>query len=151
MPMRPYEERDREACLALLAANTPRHFAPKERADFAAYLDAGPEHFCVVEQDGGIVACGGIETFPARGEAEFRWVTVSPAAQGAGHGRRLMQESAAHLLAHTAFRRILVYTTPGSADFFRKLGYRSETLRTEADYWTRGLHLELLALHLVDG
>ena len=149
--MRPYEERDREACLALLAANTPRHFAPEERADFAAYLDAGPEHFRVVEESGAIAACGGIETFPTRAEAEFRWVMVSPAAQGAGHGRRLMQESAAHLLAHTALRRILVYTTPASAGFFRKLGYRSETLRTEADYWTRGLHLELLALHLVDG
>jgi ribosomal-protein-alanine N-acetyltransferase len=119
--------------------------------DFADYLDAAPEYFRVVDEDGVIVACGGIEVFPQRSEAEFRWVMVSPAAQGRGFGRQLMLESARHLLRHTAIRRILVYTTPGSAGFFRKLGFASETLRTEPDYWTQGLHLELLALHLEDG
>lgn len=147
---RAYRTADREACLALLAANTPRHFAPRERADFAAYLDSMPEYFRVVEAHGTLLACGGIETFPARGEAEFRWVMAAPAAQGRGLGRLLMLESAQHLREHTGARRILVYTTPGSAGFFRKLGFRSETLRTEVDYWTRGLHLELLALHLKD-
>jgi N-acetylglutamate synthase-like GNAT family acetyltransferase len=148
--VRPYQKHDREACLALLDANTPRHFAPDERADFAAYLDAQPEHFQVVEEGADLIACGGIETFPPRGEAEFRWLMVSPAAQGRSLGRQLMQQSARHLLERTAIRRILVYTTPGSAGFFRKLGYASETLRREPDYWTRGLHLELLALHLED-
>lgn len=95
-----------------------------------------------------MLACGGIETFPARGEAEFRWVMAAPAFQGRGLGRQLMFESAQYLLAETSIRRILVYTTPGSAGFFRKLGFACETLGTEADYWTAGLHLELLVLQL---
>jgi len=102
----------------------------------------------VVDAGSALAACGGIDTFPARGEAEFRWVIVSPAAQGRGLGRLLMQDSARHLLTHTAIRRILVYTTPGSAGFFRRLGFSAGTLRTEPDYWTRGLDLELLVLHL---
>ena len=146
--MRAYQKQDREACLALLAANTPRHFAPQEAADFAAYLDAGPAYFRVVDEEGVVAACGGIETFPARGEAEFRWVMVLPGAQDRGLGRRLMQDSARHVLTETTIRRILVYTTPGSAGFFRKLGFASETLRREPDYWARGLELELLVLRL---
>ncbi len=149
--MRAYSPADRQACLALLVANTPAHFAPAEAADFAAYLDAGPEHFCIVEEGGAAIACGGIEAFPARGEAEFRWVMAAHHAQGRGLGRELMLESTVHLRACTPIRRILVYTTPGSAGFFRKLGFESEILRTEADYWTEGLHLELLVLHLPDG
>lgn len=151
MPMRPYQEHDREACLALLSANTPAHFAPEEWADFGAYLDAAPEYFQVVEEGQDLVACGGIESFPARGEAEFRWVMAAPAAQGRDLGRALMLESVHYLRERTAIRRILVYTTPGSAGFFRKLGFPSETLRSEKDYWTQGLHLEMLALHLKGG
>lgn len=148
MPMRPYQEHDREGCLALLDANTPEHFAPEERADFAAYLDAGPEHFRVVEEGDAVLACGGIESFPGRGEAEFRWVMAAPTAQGRGLGKRLMLESADYLCRETSIRRILVYTTPASAGFFRKLGFPAETVRTEPDYWTKGLHLELLCLKI---
>ena len=36
----------------------------------------------MIDEGGSIAACGGIETFPSRGEAEFRWVMVSPAAKG---------------------------------------------------------------------
>jgi N-acetylglutamate synthase-like GNAT family acetyltransferase len=104
-----------------------------------------------MDEDGAVIACGGIEAFPARVEAEFRWVMAAPSAQGRGLGRALMQESVQHLLARTPIRRILVYTTPGSAGFFRKLGFACETLRTEADYWTAGLHLELLVLRLEEG
>ena len=148
MLMRPYQEHDREACLALFDANVPEHFGLNERPEFAAYLDAGPEHFQVTEEGGAVLACGGIETYPERREAEFRWVMAAPAARGQGLGKRLMLESADYLCRETPIRSILVYTTPGSAGFFRKLGFPAETVRTEPDYWTKGLHLELLRLEL---
>jgi N-acetylglutamate synthase-like GNAT family acetyltransferase len=146
--VRRFTTEDRAACLALFDVNAPQHFGLNERPEFAAYLDAGPEHFQVVQEGAALLACGGIETYPERGEAEFRWVMTAPAAQGRGLGRCLMQESADYLFGQTSIRRILVYTTPGSAGFFRKLGYPAKTLRTEVDYWTPGLHLELLRLEL---
>lgn len=148
MPLRPYRQADRDGCLALFDANAPEHFGLNERPAFAAYLDAGPGHFRVIEDQGTLLACGGIELFPERGEAEFRWVMAVPAARGLGYGKQLMLESADHLHKHTAIRCILVYTTPASAGFFRKLGFPAETVRTERDYWTDGLDLELLRLRL---
>jgi len=148
MHPRPYTATDREHCLALFDANAPLHFGLNERPEFAAYLDAGPEHFRVIDEGGTLLACGGIETYPERGEAEFRWVMAAPAAQGRGLGKRLMLESADYLRRETSIRCILVYTTPASAGFFRKLGFPAGTVRTEAGYWTKGLHLELLRLEL---
>ena len=148
MQLRPYRPADREHCLALFDANAPEHFGVNERPEFAAYLDAGPEHFQVTEEGAAILACGGIETYPERTEAEFRWVMAAPAVRGQGFGKRLMLESADYLRRETSIRRILVYTTPGSAGFFRKLGFPAETVRTEPDYWTKGLHLELLCLKI---
>ncbi len=148
MEIRRFTRRDREACLDLLTANAPQHFAARERPEFAAYLDAGPAYHLVAVEQGRVYACGGIETFPSRGEAEFRWIMAAPQVQGQGVGKQLMLASIRHLLETTSIRRILVYTTPGSAGFFRKLGLPAETLRTEEHYWAPGLHLELLSLTL---
>lgn len=151
MEVRPYTLTDRDSCLALFDENAPEHFGLNERPDFAAYLDGGPAFFRVIEEGGWVLACGGIELFPDQASAEFRWVMAACAAQGRGLGRLLMLLGARDALEAGGIREILVYTTPGSAGFFRKLGLPAETLRTEPDYWTRGLHLELLRLRLDDG
>jgi N-acetylglutamate synthase-like GNAT family acetyltransferase len=148
MRIRQYRADDRENCLALLDANTPRHFGPEERPEFAAYLAGSPAPFFVAESAGGLLACGGIEIFGNRGEAEFRWVMVSPAAQKGGLGRRLMLLSLDHLVRHTPIRDVLVHTSQTSAAFFSRLGFPTELMRVEEDYWTEGLDLHLLSLKL---
>lgn len=150
MEVRPYKPTDRDSCLALFDENAPEHFGLNERPEFAAYLDAAPAPFRVIEEAGRVLACGGIQLFPERGSAEFRWVMAARAAQGRGCGRLLMLLGARDAL-QAGIREILAYTTPGSADFFRALGFPAETLRREPNYWTEGLHLELLRLELDDG
>ena len=148
MRTRQYTTADREHCLALLDANTPTHFGPEERPEFAAYLDGAPAPFFVAETAGSLLACGGIETFGNRGVAEFRWVMVSPAAQKGGLGRLLMLLSLEHLVRHTPIRHVLVHTSQTSAAFFSRLGFPTELVRVEKDYWTEGLDLHLLSLKL---
>lgn len=148
MRIRQYTTADREHCIALLEANTPRYFGPEEKPEFAAYLERAPMPFFVVEAAQGLLACGGIEIFGNRGVAEFRWVMVSPAAQKGGLGRLLMLLSLDYLVRHTPIRHVLVHTSQASAAFFSRLGFPTELVRVERDYWTEGLDLHLLSLKL---
>ena len=150
MEARFYRASDRERCLALFDENAPKHFGLNERPEFAVYLDGIPAPFRVIEEAGRLLACGGVQLFPERGNAEFRWVMAAYAAQGRGCGRLLMLLGARDAL-QAGIREILAYTTPGSAGFFRALGFPVETLRTEPNYWADGLHLELLRLVLDEG
>lgn len=150
MEVHPYEPADRDSCLALFDENAPKHFGLNERPEFAAYLDGTPAPFRLIEEQGRLLACGGIQLFPQRCSAEFRWVMAARAAQGRGYGRLLMLQAARDAL-QAGMREILAYTTPGSAGFFRVLGLPAETVRREPDYWTRGLDLELLRLRLDEG
>jgi GNAT superfamily N-acetyltransferase len=147
--VRSFRPSDRDACLALFDANAPQYFGHNERQEFAAFLDGLPPTFLVAERDlSGLLACGGIEIYPDRGEAEFRWVMVAPSAQKRGLGRVLMLLGARHLVERTAIRSILAYTTPQSAAFFGRLGFPTEIVRDELDYWTEGLDLRLLKIQL---
>jgi hypothetical protein len=49
MRVRDYSIADRGACLAVFDGNVPEFFIPPERADFAAFLDALPGPYLVVE------------------------------------------------------------------------------------------------------
>lgn len=59
MIVREYRSSDRAACLAVFDSNVGGSFLPSERPDFAAFLDALPGPYFVIEDDGVIIACGG--------------------------------------------------------------------------------------------
>jgi N-acetylglutamate synthase-like GNAT family acetyltransferase len=144
--VRRYRAADFEDCLALFDANTPEFFGVHERIDLERFLQGDQGLFLVAEYADRLSACGGIEIFADRGIAEFRWVMVAPAAKGLSLGRLLLLLSAAHTFQLAGFPVILVHTTPKSAEFFRKLGFASTTIRVEKNHWAPGLDLELLSL-----
>jgi N-acetylglutamate synthase-like GNAT family acetyltransferase len=46
--------------LELLRLNTPKYFAPEEKAEFVSYLTHEIEQYFVVELYGEILGCGGV-------------------------------------------------------------------------------------------
>lgn len=145
--VRHYNISDRNGCLALFDANTPRHFSFGERKAFCEFLSGEQECFFVAEHQGRLIGCGGIEIFAGPQTAEFRWVMVAPSDQRRGLGRLLMLLSI-HYVAQPKLQNILVFTTPESAPFFHKLGLGCTSLRRERNYWGPGLHLELLLIEM---
>lgn len=144
---RPYRSADRDACLHLIDQNIPAAFGTNERLDFEAYLATDPSPFFVIEEEA-VVACGGVELLGPGQPAEFRWVMVDPAAQGQGLGRVLMLRSLVYVLAETPIRTVAAKTSQHSAAFFARLGLPTTTVAIVPNYWTAGLDLHHLHLHL---
>lgn len=126
---RPYETGDKEACLALLRANTPAAFDPSEEADFSAFLDAPNGPYFVLLCNGHVVGCGGYNINPARRAAGLCWGMVDPACHGQKLGQRLLQERLTAIARAGTADEVLIDTSQVSEGFFARFGF-SVTGRT---------------------
>jgi N-acetylglutamate synthase-like GNAT family acetyltransferase len=59
--IREYQADDLEACLEVYRSNTPDFLSPEGLANFTEFLELGTSYYLVVEHDGEIVGCGGLE------------------------------------------------------------------------------------------
>jgi N-acetylglutamate synthase-like GNAT family acetyltransferase len=59
--IREYQADDLEACLEIYRSNMPDFFAPEGLALFTEFLELGTSYYLVIEHDGDIVGCGGLE------------------------------------------------------------------------------------------
>lgn len=135
---REYQPTDREACLALLDANTPEFFAPKERADFEEFLDDIPGTYLVlVDGAGQVIGCGGYIPVPETREAHTSWGMVHPDVKGKGLGRKLFEARLHAVQERGDADRMRVITSQMTAPFFQHLGF-TET-RREADKIAPGI------------
>jgi len=137
--IRPYHKSDKSQLLALLNLNIPRFFAPSEVADFADYLENHVEQYFVVELEGNIVGCGGINYFPEAATARISWDIIHPHYQGKGMGRALMLHRINEIKKDPAIQTILVRTTQLVYPFYEKLGFVLE--KTEKNFWAPGFDL----------
>lgn len=125
MIFRPYTLADREACLAIFDANTPRFFAPHERPDFAAFLDAPPCFYGVLTTESGeLVGCGGIGPGRDTRVAVLAWGMLHPDHHGAGLGRRLLLARLARLIDLPDVTGVRMDTSHETVGFFERLGFR---------------------------
>jgi len=65
---REYEPRDRDACVGIFHSNEPDFLKPEDFPAFEALLDEGTSYFLVLEHEGLVVGCGGLEL---RGEGDI--------------------------------------------------------------------------------
>jgi N-acetylglutamate synthase-like GNAT family acetyltransferase len=72
-----------------LRLNTPAYFAPSEENDFIDYLENEVEDYFVLEENGKIVGCGGINYWEHGTVARISWDIVHPDQQGKGIGKKL--------------------------------------------------------------
>lgn len=124
MLVRDYSPADREACLALFDSNVPTFFVTAERAEFAAFLDALPGPYIVLEaEDGRIVGCGGIAVTPRTGVADLCWGMVDRRLHGTGLGRRLTVERLKRAKSDPLTRAVALSTSQHTTGFYERLGF----------------------------
>jgi len=149
MTIRPYSPADRAACLAIFEGNMPRYFVPEELPGFARWLDAQDagrlaypeslaEPYFVVENDGQVVACGGLGVLLDQPLLTMAWGMVRHDLHGQGIGRALLRHRLQ--LAETAYPSyaVVLDTSQHTYPFFEKLGF--QVTKITPDGYGPGLH-----------
>jgi N-acetylglutamate synthase-like GNAT family acetyltransferase len=117
---REYVPTDLEACLAIFDSNTPKYFAPAERTDFISHF-AEEQIYFVLEQQGYVVACGGLEEVRS-GVWVLTYGMVRQDLHGQGLGTRLLEERLDWLRGRGA-EELHLDTTQHSRGFFARFGF----------------------------
>lgn len=139
MNIRIYIDTDRKQVIDLLRLNMPKYFAPDEEADFVEYLDKHIEHYFVMEQDGAIVGCGGVNLSRDGKMATLSWQFFHPQYQGKGLGTLLTKFRIQHIEEMKGVEAITVRTSQLVYPFYTRFGFQlKETIK---DYWAKGLDL----------
>jgi N-acetylglutamate synthase-like GNAT family acetyltransferase len=141
-----YQPEHRDAVLALLHINTPMYFAPEEEADFIRYLDHEIDDYYVIEMDGQIVGCGGINVKHDGKTGVLSWDIINPDIQGKGLGSRLVKFRIDRLFDTYHVNNVIVRTTQFVYPFYEKMGFT--VVATEKDYWAKGYDLYYMQLRI---
>jgi len=141
MPVRDYTPADRDGCLAVFDSNVPRYFTPPEREEFAAFLEALPGPYLVVEDDAGaVVGCGGYAMGRGAADAHLCWGMVARERHGTGLGRLLLDARLERVHADAAdgsIEAIALHTSQHTRGFYERRGFRLE--RVTPDGYAPGL------------
>lgn len=140
--IRPYSEDDRFFVLDLLEVNTPHFFSASEKQDFENYLDNEREQYFVVEMDGRIVGCGGINFANDPTTGKISWDIIHPDYQGNGIGKLSLLYRIEILKKFPRLERIIVRTSQHAYHFYEKNGF--ELLEMHPDYWAKGFDMYLM-------
>jgi len=136
LQFRDWSAADDAACLALFDANCPEYFAPNERADYEAFLAEGRAGYRVCTMDGSVVGAWGVFRVDDDASA-LNWILLSPATQGRGIGRAIMDEVKATLRAR-GHARLHIAASHRSAPFFAHFG--AVERERIPDGWGPGMH-----------
>lgn len=147
--VRPYEARDREACLALFDGNCPRFFDPSERAEYEAFLDGLDWPYQVIERDGRVVACGGHTPEPDGTTVSLCWGMVEARLHRAGLGAALTQARLAAARARPGVRTVRLETSQHTRGFYERFGFR--VVRVRADGFGPGIDACEMRLEIAQG
>ena len=146
MLIRPYSSLDREAVLTLFHLNCPEAFAESELDDLLVYLDKHLEYYFVLEIDGKIVACGGINTTEDPKHFKISWDMVHPEYHGRGFGRKLLDYRLDFICEKQGGNQVTVRTSQIAWRFYAKAGFILK--ESIPDYWAEGFDLYRMELLL---
>lgn len=144
--IREYQNDDRVSLEKLIQFNVPQYFAQSEISDFINYLENEREEYWVVECEGELVGCGGVN-FIHRQEARLSWDIVHPSFQGKGIGKELVNYRL-NFLTERGIGVVEVRTAQFTAAFYEKHGFKTKF--TRPDYWSKGFDLYHMELNLSD-
>lgn len=123
MLVRPWVADDRQACLDILAENTPEFFVPGDRDALAAFLSDLPGPYFVGERDGQVIACGGwaLDTDEV---AVLTWGMVRRSLHRQGIGRALLRYRLDAIARGSRASLVRINTVQLVQGFFAKEGFR---------------------------
>jgi ribosomal protein S18 acetylase RimI-like enzyme len=129
MRVRDYTITDRSACLAIFESNVPEFFVPTEREEFAAFLDALPGPYLVVEDgSGAILGCGGYAIAPGTVTADLCWGMVVREQQTIGLGRLLFNARLSRIQSDPSSKAVALNTSQHTRGFYERLGFITERI-----------------------
>lgn len=137
--IREYNKADKAILLDLLRLNTPQYFSPEEEADLVHYLDHEIDHYYVLEYDGKLVGCGGINRVDEGATGRISWDILHPDYQGKGLGSVLLNHRVQRLKEMPGVKTITVRTSQLVYKFYEKNGFALEEV--VKDYWAPGYDL----------
>lgn len=137
--IRQYKEEDKDVVLHLLRLNTPRYFSADEEKDLLYYLNHELEFYFIIEVNGEVVGCGGINMADEGTTGKISWDILHPDFQCKGLGRLLLDHRLALLKEMDGVRTIIVRTSQLAYRFYEKAGF--ELLEQVKDYWAPGFDL----------
>lgn len=137
--VRPYLPSDKPQLMALIRANTPTYFAIEEEQDFSNYLDNELDAYFVVESDGEIIGCGGVNYADNKTRGVISWGMIHPDLHGKGIGAILLQHRLDFLKQQETISKITVRTSQLTYKFYEKYGFR--LMETKKDFWAEGLDM----------
>lgn len=124
---RDYTTADRHGCLAVFDSNVPEFFVPAEREQFAAFLDALPGPYLVVEGEAGVIlGCGGYAVTPGTTTADLCWGMIRREQHGTGLGRLLTALRLERVRSDAAVEAVALNTSQHTRGFYEHLGFRTE-------------------------
>jgi ribosomal-protein-alanine N-acetyltransferase len=137
--IRAYETNDKEDVLNLIRLNTPAFFAADEEAGLNKYLETERELYYVLEHDGKIVGCGGINFVCGKLVAKISWDIFHPDYQGKSLGTKLLKHRMEKLSSMDSIQKIIVRTSQVAYKFYEKQGF--EVFEIIKDYWADGFDM----------
>jgi N-acetylglutamate synthase-like GNAT family acetyltransferase len=149
--LRDWTPADLEPCLDVLRSNVPEYAAPHEVEDFRGYLgrfEREGVRYLVAEEDGAVVACGGLARAWPAGVATFCWGLVRRDRHGRGLGTRLALERLGWIVDDARFSVVALDTSQRTEGFFARFGFR--TVHVTPDGYAPGLHRHDMELALDD-
>ncbi|UXI02555.1 GNAT family N-acetyltransferase [Photobacterium sp. TY1-4] len=123
MTFKRYETADRTQCINIFDSNLNTFFAPSERDEFIAFLDAldaSSDYFVYTNGDR-ILACGGIEKH--RNLGSLSWGMVHRDFHGQKLGTQLTDYRLSRLKADQTVTTITIETSQHTQGFYAKRGF----------------------------
>ena len=144
--IRPYTEIDQNRILAIFQLNTPEFFSREEESDLIQYLKSETEDYFVIEDEGQVIGCGGINYENDFTMGVISWDIIHPEYQGKGVGVQLLKHRLDLLKSNTSIQKIIVRTSQIVFRFYEKAGFELKEVKT--DYWAKGFDLYHMEIEL---
>lgn len=137
--IRNYSKSDENQVLNIFRLNTPTFFDSSEEQDLVVYLDQEIEDYFLVEENGEVLGCGGINYLYDQQSARLSWDFLHPESQGKGIGRALVQYRLNKIAKNSRIKTVVVRTSQMADKFYQKMGF--SLVSVKKDYWAKGFDL----------
>lgn len=146
MKIRKFIRKDFESIRSIFNANTPQFFDPSEEKELIHYLNSEIEDYFVIENDGQIIGCGGINYMDNGKIGIISWDIIHPIFQGQGAGQKLLAHRLNILKSNKLSKKIIVRTSQLTTKFYEKSGFT--LIETRKDFWAKGFDLCQMEINL---
>ena len=127
LTFRRFDIADLPQCLALYKLNEPGRFPERVRDHYEECLRSGRTYVLVAEDEGRIVATGGMNIFLKPHIAVLSYGLVRPDYHGKGIGTALLLARLALLSNKEPVYRVLIFAVRKSFVFYQRFGFRPYT------------------------